>query len=1043
MSRHAGPAPRRRCPTSAPAPASRSTEAQPLTRRSAVPDASVRERTRAIVEDVRARGAVAVRELNDRFGGGLADGRLRPRARRADERPRRARAPRRDGRSSRRSSNVAPVRRDPATGDDDDHDHRRASRSSAAGRRSRASAATSPAAQAPLPSSLVMTVVPAQVAGVERDRRGLPAGPQRRRPDRPRCRRPARRRPGPRRRWRPGDRAPWRSASRTTASSASTGSSGPGSAWVTAAKLELAGEVGIDLPAGPSEGLVLADATADPDLVAADLLTQAEHGPDSPAILVTTERDARRRRRAGHRRPARARPAPGDPRALARTSTAAIVLAPDLAPAIAFVNALRPGAPVGRAGGRGPRAGGRAAAQRRQPVRRPLGARVGRRLRDGRQPRPADRRPRPRAAARSTSRRSASSSRSSASPARGSRPAPTRSSRWPTPRASMPTPTPSTRRIESPESECRVSPTPVTYSLPTAPAVYTWEATNEAVAEQYGCRVEDIVRFDLNTSARAARDPRRPLERGLETRRFETSISEYPPSDYRRLSEAAAEVYGVGVDEVLVGAGADEILDMTAKAFLPAGGGRAVVPIPTYSMYRVVSEQRGATVALVPRRPADESWAIDVPAMRAAARDATLVWLCNPNNPTGLAEPPGVIAALLEGSRTMRPPTAERRRPSPSTRHTRSSRARRRCRSGADYPNLVVIRTASKAYAPGRAAGRLRARAARDPRAHRALPPAGLGRHDLDHDRRAGPARAGGPGRHGRRHASRARPRSPTAMRADRLAPGPSVTNFILVDFGTPERAEQVAEGLLRRGIVPRTFPSGHPLNASLRFTVRNPRRTRACCAAAREIETELARRTRHDRASAEVAARDARDERPRQRSRSRARARRTIRTGVGFYDHLLTSFAHHGLFDLDAGGRPATSRSTSTTPSRTSRSCSGRRSRRRSAIVRASTASATRRADGRVPGHRRGGHGRPAVRRDRPAVPRRADRRAADAVDRARPGVLRADRGRDDPSPRLRPQRPSPRRGRVQGAGPCVPGRVRDGSAARRRHRVDEGHAR
>jgi histidinol dehydrogenase len=64
---------------------------------------------------------------------------------------------------------------------------------------------------------------------------------------------------------------------------------GPGNAWVTAAKLELGGEVGIDLPAGPSEGMVLADATADPSIVAADLITQAEHGPDSPAILVTTD----------------------------------------------------------------------------------------------------------------------------------------------------------------------------------------------------------------------------------------------------------------------------------------------------------------------------------------------------------------------------------------------------------------------------------------------------------------------------------------------------------------------------------------------------------------------------------------------------------------------------------------------------------------------------------------------------------------------------------------------------------------------------------
>jgi histidinol dehydrogenase len=64
---------------------------------------------------------------------------------------------------------------------------------------------------------------------------------------------------------------------------------GPGNAWVTAAKLAVYGDVAIDLPAGPSEVLVIADGTADPRLVAADLLCQAEHGPDSPAILVTDD----------------------------------------------------------------------------------------------------------------------------------------------------------------------------------------------------------------------------------------------------------------------------------------------------------------------------------------------------------------------------------------------------------------------------------------------------------------------------------------------------------------------------------------------------------------------------------------------------------------------------------------------------------------------------------------------------------------------------------------------------------------------------------
>lgn len=62
---------------------------------------------------------------------------------------------------------------------------------------------------------------------------------------------------------------------------------GPGNAWVTAAKLEVFGRCAIDLPAGPTEVMVVADDTADPVHVAADLLSQAEHGPDSPALFVT------------------------------------------------------------------------------------------------------------------------------------------------------------------------------------------------------------------------------------------------------------------------------------------------------------------------------------------------------------------------------------------------------------------------------------------------------------------------------------------------------------------------------------------------------------------------------------------------------------------------------------------------------------------------------------------------------------------------------------------------------------------------------------
>ena len=65
---------------------------------------------------------------------------------------------------------------------------------------------------------------------------------------------------------------------------------GPGSKYVTAAKVLVSKDVAIDMPAGPSEVLILADETADPRLVAFDLVSQAEHGTDSVAGLITTSK---------------------------------------------------------------------------------------------------------------------------------------------------------------------------------------------------------------------------------------------------------------------------------------------------------------------------------------------------------------------------------------------------------------------------------------------------------------------------------------------------------------------------------------------------------------------------------------------------------------------------------------------------------------------------------------------------------------------------------------------------------------------------------
>jgi histidinol-phosphate aminotransferase len=360
-----------------------------------------------------------------------------------------------------------------------------------------------------------------------------------------------------------------------------------------------------------------------------------------------------------------------------------------------------------------------------------------------------------------------------------------------------------------------MSPTPVTFVDPTALASYSWEATNEEIAERFGVPLDRIVRFDLNTSPA----PPELVERILAAGRFETPLSEYPPSDYRRLVAAAAERYGVGRDELLVGAGADEVLDLAAKAFL-APGHRAVVPTPSYAMYRVLTEQRGAEVISVARLGAAGGWAMDVDAVRAAAREASVVWLCSPNNPTALPEPDGAIERLLDA---LAADAAVGDRPAPVVVLDEAyaefvGRSLVGLREG--YPRLIVVRTASKAYAlAGLRVGFAVARPETIARIAPYRPPGsvstvsvtvvtealldpGILRANLD-------------------RVERERDRLADGLRGARWDVGPSVTNFLLAGLGSVERAGATAHALLRRGLVPRTFGSGHPLADHLRVTVR------------------------------------------------------------------------------------------------------------------------------------------------------------------------------------------------------------------------------
>ena len=376
-----------------------------------------------------------------------------------------------------------------------------------------------------------------------------------------------------------------------------------------------------------------------------------------------------------------------------------------------------------------------------------------------------------------------------------------------------------------------MSPSPTSMNDPRAPASYSWEATNEEVAARYGLPLDTIVRFDLNTSP----VPPALVARLLAAGRFETNLSEYPPSDYRRLVAAAANAYSVPRNEILVGAGADEILDLAAKAFLREGD-LAVIPSPSYAMYRVLTEQRQAEPVVVPRLGTEAGWAIDRPAVRAAARTAALVWLCNPNNPTARLEPEGLIEGLL-GDLAADAAADGRLAPvvvldEAYSEFVGSSLVGLR----AGYPRLVVVRTASKAYAlaglrVGFAIARRETLALIEPY----RPPGSVSTVSVTVVTEALGQRDVLAANLARVEAERAR--LADGLRAAGWQPEPSVTNFLLIPFEDAERAATIAEMLLKEGLVPRTFPADHPLAHCLRLTVRDRAENERLLAAARAAE--------------------------------------------------------------------------------------------------------------------------------------------------------------------------------------------------------------
>jgi histidinol dehydrogenase len=465
---------------------------------------------------------------------------------------------------------------------------------------------------------------------------------------------------------------------------------GAGNAWVTAAKRLVAADTPIDLPAGPSECVVVADATADPTLVAADLLAQAEHGPDSLAVLVTDAPDLADSVGSALLDQA-ATLATGERAVAALRQWGRCVLVDDLDDAIEVADAIAPehlslqcrdperlanlarnaGAifvgpwaavaagdyatgtnhvlPTGGAaracGGVGVESFGHwvevqrvsaSGVARLAPVVEAIAAAEG-------------------------------------LPAHGA------SVRLRAERATIVAPD----ERDDPLELLR-RPGPV--------VAYPAEPSDEDVAASLGLPPERVARHDLNTLGGASLPGVAAGLRGYEPWRAAT----YGDMAYRKLRAALGARRGVEGRRILPGAGADELIRIVATATLGPGDA-ALVPSPTFGMFSVETRLAGGRAVELPRRDLGERQPVEDLRAFAERETVRLVWLCSPNNPTGDRYPLEEVRRLADGlpalvlvdevylefaeADTGEPPDSESA-----------------IRLQSELPNIVVLRSLSKSY---------------------------------------------------------------------------------------------------------------------------------------------------------------------------------------------------------------------------------------------------------------------------------------------------------------------------------------------------------
>lgn len=375
-------------------------------------------------------------------------------------------------------------------------------------------------------------------------------------------------------------------------------------------------------------------------------------------------------------------------------------------------------------------------------------------------------------------------------------------------------------------------------ALPQTFVPYTWAPSTEGLARRADLDPFEIVRFDGNVPAQPHRSARPGAVAGALA-----EVNSYAHGGHSALVAAIADYAGVESENVVLGAGADDLILLCARTFAGSGDEIAIAEEPTYPLYRVAAGLAGAEVG---------------------DADPAVTFCCCPNNPTGgLGELPearplvvdeayfeyaGETAASLIGD------------------------------------GVVVLRTFSKAF--GLAGARV-GYALADPdtaaelNCRQAPLPVSTLSAALALAALADPPDVG--------PELEERERLGRGLRALGLEPFPSRANFLYVPLFEPAA---VGEALLRSGVVVRVFPEG------VRITVRDREDDDLLLEAlARALDRPApvaaagARRVRHLRATAET--------RMRVRLALDGAGRVRVATGAGIYDHFLEQLAFHGGLDL------------------------------------------------------------------------------------------------------------------------------------------------